>query len=265
MKKTIFLLLLLSSGLLLRAQEVAVSYDFEPIDEQRQTLRVYLQSTTEAAKTLRGINLSFAMPEGCVSLGEAQSLFRENWTEYLEENRQVADLDLSYGNWQYSQRWQYGNADPGLPATSPIQVPGSAEDRLLVLQVEVSGSCVEQLHLESQAENSLNQFGGANMQPIPWTVSHPRTEISLQEGLSLAVFPNPTHKLVKLQFDGLKDRDYNFQLSSTTGQILQQGVILSNEMNQEIDLGRYAQGVYYLSFSTPEGKSPFEVIKLIKQ
>jgi len=263
--KTIFLAIIFTAlGSLLFAQQVVVSYDFEQFNENETLLKVYLQSDESAPQIVRGINLSFVLPEGCVTVTSFESLFTESWTEYLEDAQLFKGLALSYGSWEYSQRWQYGNADPGLPATTEIEVPGTNEERLQVLELTLEGSCAEQLYLETQAENRLNQMGDEVMTPISWVVQHPRSEISLGDELSLHVYPIPSRKYVNLKFEGTRLDNYQYQLSSANGQLLQQGEILRAEVQPIVlDLSIYSQGVYFLKLKSA-GFLKVETIKLIK-
>jgi hypothetical protein len=258
-----FFFLMLSLGLSLQAQEVAVSYEIEKNGTDKSSLVVYMQSLTDQDVSIKAVNFSLALPEGCVFVTGQQAIFSSVWTDFLQESSLTTGLDLNYNNWNYNHRWQYGNADPGLPETTPLIVPANSKERLYVMEIQLEGSCADRVYLEQQGENRLNQMGDNDVLPIGWTVVHPRTELEIAEGLSLTVFPNPTRNAVTVTWNGPREVDYSFQLYNALGQLAQEGMILQSDPNEQIvDLSAYAQGTYYLKLAAQQKVYQVKLIKL---
>ena len=132
------LLLLLTSSL--SAQELEVSYEVLPQAADKHLVRVYVQSTSEQPLDLRAVNFSFAFEGKCAALETFESIFDQSWTRHLVENQQYGELDLHYDQAWYSTRLQYGNADPGLPATAQLTAPAKGEAPLQVMELTFTGS-----------------------------------------------------------------------------------------------------------------------------
>lgn len=262
---THILIFLLALSTTLQAQQIAVSYEIEPNGTDKSTLVLYMQSMTDQEVEVKAVNFSLALPEGCAHVTGQQAIFSDVWTDFLQSSSFTADLDLSYGNWNYGHRWQYGNADPGLPETTPLIVPAQSKERLYVMEIQLEGSCADRVYLEQQGENRLNQMGDLDVLPIDWTVVHPRTELEIAEGLSLTAFPNPTHHVVTVTWNGPRAVDYSYQLYNTLGQLTQEGTLLqSDPSDQVVDLSAYAQGTYYLKLTSQEAQQKVYQVKLIK-
>lgn len=217
MKKLIYLILFITAGNFLRAQEIAISYDIQSQADNQHTLTVYLQSMSDQAKPVSAVNFSLALPAGCVKVTEHQSVFAEAWTDYLEKAESISDLDVSYGAWHYSHRWQYGNADPGLPATGPLIAPAQQAAPLKVVELKLEGTCAQHVYIEQQSENALNQIADEQFTPIKWTVIHPKTNLSLEEGLSMDIYPNPVEDVLHLSFEGEREQAFDIQLLTIDG------------------------------------------------
>ena len=265
MKKSLFILLLAALGSLLPAQQVAVSYEIEQQDGDKATLQVYLQSLSDEARAIGALNFSLAMPAGCIRVTGQESMLSEAWTDFLQEVQLVEELDLNYGNWHYSQRWQYGSADPGMPATAAILAPAQGEAPLRVMEISLEGNCADKLYLETQEENNLNQMGDGGMQPIDWVVIHPKTELELAEGLKMNIFPNPVVKELSIEANGLRENAYQITLSSMEGrQIWTQEWPASGPSTWTTDLGELPAAVYLLSISS-QGNTQQQSIRIIKK
>ncbi len=268
MKKTYFILsLFLLLGGLMKAQEVAISYEIVPQTDNSSIIQLYMQSLTAEDQPIRAINFSLAMPAGCATITGQAAVFSDSWTDFLQEVQLTEKLDLTYNNWHYSQRWQYGSADPGLPNTTPVIAPAKGEDRLPIMQIMVEGSCADKLYLEQHVENPLNQMGDGDVQPIDWTVVHPKTELELEEGLLMKVFPNPVVDKLLVKFEGARDQAYSFSLYTLDGKYLMGTQLGMNEAEEvQMDMTQLPAAMYLLQISSPEteGARPLQ-LKIIKK
>ena len=267
MKKILFFLCFLALASLMRAQEVAISYEIVPQGDNQASLLLYLQSMTEQDKAVRAINFSLALPEGCVDVTGQKAVFSDAWTDFLQEVDMTEGLDLSYANWHYSRRWQYGSADPGMPNTTAIMAPAQGKEPLFVMEISLEGSCTDQVYLEHQSENPINQMGGGDIRPINWTIVHPNTELELNEGLRLNIYPNPVQNDLHVKFEGQRDQAYHFELYSIDGKRLYSRIWSLDEGNAwALPMTELPAAVYHLSISSPdtEGTIPLQV-KILKK
>lgn len=230
-------------------------------------MKVYLQSLTDQDKAIKAINFSLALPEACVKVTGQEALFSETWTDFLQDLQYTEHLDLNYNNWHYTRRWQYGNADPGMPNTAPVLAPAQGSDPLMIMQIELEGNCADQVYLEQQAENPVNQMGDENVQPIAWTVIHPKTDLTLEEGLKLEIFPIPVEDQLNLHFEGLREQDYHFELFTIDGKKLTEKELQAQVSEDlKIDMSYLSPAVYLLSISKEDGGMvPVEQVKIIKK
>lgn len=267
MKKILYILPLFLLSSMLSAQEVALSYEITPQLNNQATMQIYLQSMTEQPKAIRAVNFSIAIPEGCAKITGQEGIFTEAWTDFLQEVQMTDKLDLSYGNWNYSHRWQYGSADPGMPGTSAIMAPAQGEAALEIMKINLEGTCVDKLYLEQQSENKVNQIGNGDILPINWTVIHPKTDLELQEGLKLEIFPNPVQDDLKLSFNGVREFTYQFELSTLDGKMLGQYELEPQASEElQIPMSHLPSAVYVLSISTENGERiPVETLKIVKK
>jgi hypothetical protein len=267
MKKIIYIIPLLLLSMTLPAQEVAISYEIDQKTDNQATMQIYLQSLTDQDRPVKAINFSLAMPEGCVKIAGQTTILSDAWTDYLQEVQMTDQLDLNYNNWHYSHRWQYGNADPGLPGTTAIIAPAQGQNPLRIMQINLEGSCADKLYLEQQAENPVNQMGDENVLPIEWTVFHPKTDLSLQEGLRLEIFPNPVQDHLTLHFEGLRELDYRFELATMDGKMLHADELQAQVSDDLIiNMSHLPAAVYILSISKIDGEIiPVEQVKIVKK
>jgi hypothetical protein len=243
---SIFFCLVLSFSAL--GQDVAVSYEILPQDENQAVTQVYLQSLTDQDQTIRAINLSLALPEGCARVVDQNTAFAEAWTEFLQEVKVNDEVDLSYNNWHYSHRWQYGNADPGMPNTAPVLAPAQGNPPLQIMQIKLEGTCTDKVYLEEQAENQVNQIGDEKISPIEWTVIHPRTELELAPGQRLEIFPNPVVNTLQVKTVGQHDFPYHVELFTVDGKSIFRSNLSDTDALQ-IDMTTMPAAVYMLSIT----------------
>jgi len=261
MKTLSYIILLFSVGALLQAQDVAISYEITPQNENQASMQVYLQSLTDQDQTINAINFSLALPEACVKISGQEAIFSETWTDFLQEVQMKEGLDLNYNNWHYTQRWQYGSADPGLPTSTTVLAPAQEKEPLLIMKINLEGSCTDIVYLEQESENPVNQMGDENVLPIAWTVFHPKTELELSESLQLEVFPNPVEDALHVSFDGVMDADYQIQLSTIDGKMLDKRVMKMNEGSDcQFKVDHLPSAVYILSVS----QTGYELTELSK-
>lgn len=267
MKTLSYIILLFSFGALLQAQDVAISYEITPQNENQASMQVYLQSLTDQDQTINAINFSLALPEACVKITGQEAIFSETWTDFLQKVQMKEGLDLNYNNWHYTQRWQYGSADPGLPTSTTVLAPAQEKDPLLIMKINLEGSCTDMIYLEQEAENPVNQMGDENVLPIEWTVFHPKTELELSESLQMEVFPNPVADQLNVSFEGIMGVDYQVQLSTIDGKMLESRLLKMNEGgNCQFKVDHLPSAVYILSV-TEMGYESTELrnIKILKK
>ncbi len=173
-------LFFLLSPIFCSAQLVHFNYEITAMSDQRHKVAVYMYSKASTALEIGAINLSFALDPTCASVSEFQSMFKDSWTEYLERDQEVKVVPTSYEGQVYEQRWQYGNADPGLPSTAPVTLPARQEERMTVLEMVVEGACSNQLYMEHLGQNSLNQIADPAMDLIDYIITHPRRTSSME-------------------------------------------------------------------------------------
>ncbi|MFK7973089.1 MAG: hypothetical protein AB8F95_22150, partial [Bacteroidia bacterium] len=113
---TIFPLLLIGLAF---AQDVRLSYTLNT-NEAGTSLEVYAESYTESSVDISALNVSIAHNTGCEVVGTTQSMLLESWTDYLSQATHAEALKLDHSGETFSQRWQWGSADPGLPQTSVV-------------------------------------------------------------------------------------------------------------------------------------------------
>lgn len=266
MKKALYIFLLFSLSALMQAQDVAISYEINSQTNEQATMQIFLQSLTDQDQSIRAINFSLALPAGCVKITGQEAIFSDAWTDYLQEVQMTEQLDLNYNNWHYSQRWQYGSADPGLPNTAPVIAPAQGNSPLLIMQISLEGSCADKLYLEQQQENPVNQMGDNDILPIKWTVIHPKTELSLENGLKLNIYPNPVKDFLNISVKGQIGGDYGVKLSSIDGKQIVEKVL--NQVNQEafsFDMSKLPSAVYILSIQQGFTDEQVKTIKILKQ
>jgi len=250
----------------LYAQQVAISYEMDPISDQETQLQIYLQSLTEEAQLIRAINLSIALPEGCLEVASYSNVFTEAWTDYLQEVQTNKGVELMYQEKYYSQRWQYGCADPGLPSTSAIVVPAKGEAPLLGMTVTLSGSCLDHFYLEQQTENPLNQIGDTEVQPINWTIIQPETEISIGQEQSIHIYPNPVKDWLNLSFEGNFEEAFEVKLISQDGKTIWMKQLHPLEMPfNRFNLQDLPSAVYLLQIRSTQNSESVNLLKIIKQ
>lgn len=246
------------------AQDVAVSYQFLSDEGQKHRMQLFLQSLDENPVDIHAVNFSISFPEGCVKILGQQGIFVDSWTDYLEEERLIEDLALTYGNWHHGFRWQYGVADPGLSETVGIIAPARHEEPLFIMEVLLEGTCPEQLYLEHQTENVMNQIGDSDMKPLDWIVVHPRKELSLSDELKVSIFPNPTSGPIGLEFIGFKDSDFEIKLYDMHGKLIEHKRLKESETYISFDLSNHADGMYFLDIRNPENGWLVQSEKIVK-
>jgi len=265
MKKLIILYLNLAFGLCVFGQQIAVSYEVDPVSDQEALMHIYLLSLTENPQQIQAINFSLALPENCLKVESYNNLFVEAWTDYLQEVQIKNNLDLSYNNTFYQQRWQYGCADPGLPGTAEIIIPASDEAPLLAMTLSLKGSCLDEFYLETQEENPINQIGNISMEPVPWIVIYPSTDIEFNSRQEVKIFPNPVEDKLNINFNG-DFQEMQIGLTDQTGRIIRSKRINPFENpNNQFDLQELATGVYLLTITTLEDTRNLAQVKVLKK
>jgi hypothetical protein len=205
-----------------------------------------------------------ALSGACASEGEAQSILLDTWTDYLARAEAVKSLDLTYGNQTYSQRWQWGSADPGLPQTSSIIL--QTQSPTLIMTQQFSGQCKD-LYLEYVSENPLNELGDSDMQAISYTIEHPQRIGEEEVEIALSVFPNPTADVVTLTSSELETGTYSILVEDMQGRRIMEKLISieAHEKEVSIDLRELAQGSYAIQLVSSEGVIKTRAMRVLKQ
>jgi len=241
-----FLVTLFSLSLTAQDAEVVLSYEIEQSTTNKSQMLIYLHSLSHKDQSIKAINFSVVLPTTCVKVIGQQSIFTEAWTDHLQEVQIINNLDLTYGDWHYSSRWQYGSADPGLPGTTAIIAPAQDKPSILMMTLDLEGTCTDKIYLEQQYENPVNQIGDANVKPLAWTVIAPKTKLEL-EGLELDFYPNPTRDHLYVNVKGKRDHPLTFFLTNTEGRQLNHVVLKKNqESSFSLNLSKFSASMYLL-------------------
>lgn len=155
-----FLLLIgLFFSLSLPAQDIKLCYEHIYDASQRvDTLNIYLKGNADTTLALRAANFSVAYHDSCAVFDTLESYFTGVWGSFFERIQVSNDSSLIYNNREFDARVQYGNSDPGLPMATPVFVPNSENDSLLLFKLIFKGRCSQKLFIENELDNSLNQF-----------------------------------------------------------------------------------------------------------
>lgn len=248
--KTFTLLLLLAITSFAFGQDVALSYEVNSLDEEGYELNVYAQSYTESSFDLAALNFSTALPEGCVPMEKGFNMMSESWTDYLENGQEIEGLNLKYSSLAFESRFQYGNADPGLPATSAIILPPRSSEPMMLITRQFKGNCAD-LYLEHESENGLNQITGPAMEPVAYVISHPERTI-IEKALDVVVIevsPNPTADWVTVSLVDASDSWYTIKVFDLNGRLVysqEKEMGPSSITSTAIDLRKEAAGVYVI-------------------
>lgn len=235
MKRFLFAALLMMG--FAQAQDLKIVYELTP-----GQLNLYLRGVghTEA---VRAVNFSLAMPAACTAGTVKYNMFQDVWTNMLEEAKGQKISGLSYNGQSFGYRWQYGNADPGLPHTAPIAVP--AEQEILVMQVAIDQGCIAALRLEHERENPLAQIGNVVMEPMPYEIELRNLLPDPTAGWGINVSPNPVRNQTIASFNGNATGNYDLKLYDLNGKQLQ-AFRSEDGAPVTLDMSRLAQGVYLL-------------------
>lgn len=252
------------------AQEVKVIYQVE--EEQGQyRLSLRMQSMSEAAVEIRGVNFSLALPAGCEVMTREGSAFETAWTDYLLQEVQQQKLSLNYEGQAYDHRWQFGLADPLLPVTESIQLPAASEEALPVMKLQLKGTCATGLYLEHVSENPVNQIGGADFKPLPYVieqVGRHAAPADLVKEPSFQTYPNPVVDKLSIDLSAPADGEFKIELTDLTGRLLfsqeqtvESGVVYTLSMNLET----YAQGTYFVRLIDLAAGQTVKTTKVVKR
>jgi hypothetical protein len=71
----------------------------------------------------------------------------------------------------------------------------------------------------------------------------------------LNIYPNPTSKLINIEFSIFRNQDIKFSLLNTIGEVIYLEALInySGEFKRVINLDKYGKGVYLLEIQTTEG------------
>jgi hypothetical protein len=267
MKNIIYIIFAFIGCSPLLGQDLVLSYEVNPVSEDQTSFSIYMQSMTDADQPIGAINFSLALPEGCVEVLDQQSIFSDAWTHYLENVKLIPQLDHSYGNWNYSHRWQYGNADPGLPTTLEVVAPARSKDMLKIMELSLKGTCADKVYLEQQHENSLNQMGDANLKSLSWTVVKAKTELEISENQWLKAYPNPVEDFLNVDLEGFEDQELWMELNSIDGKTLMVRTLDKYaDKSLQLNVSHLPSGMYWLQLSPSAVESEMTMkIKVLKK
>ncbi|MFK7968992.1 MAG: T9SS type A sorting domain-containing protein, partial [Bacteroidia bacterium] len=189
------------------------------------------------------------------------------------------ELKLNHNNETFSQRWQRGSADPGLPQTSVVTLAPKGTSTLILTQ-QFKGDC-QDLYLEHVSENPLNELGDAAMQEMDYVIEHPQRTAKPQLDVSIAAFPNPTSDFVTVEATGLTAGTYTVRITDANGRLVQKQTIdrpLSgvegsgvegsgvegSGVEVTLDLRNEAAGVYIIDMINEDNPVEAKAIRVMK-
>ena len=81
--------------------------------------------------------------------------------------------------------------------------------------------------------------------------------------VDVTIYPNPATDRINVEINSESKQTYNYSLSDLTGRIIKKGLWNSDSPNARftLNISDVMQGMYFLTLSTPEGKSAFRVLK----
>jgi len=246
------------------AQDVRLSYTLHT-SEEGTSLEVYAESYTESSVDLSALNVSVAHNAGCEVVGTAQSMLLESWTDYLAQATHAEELKLTHNDEAFSQRWQWGSADPGLPQTSVVTL-APAGTKTLILTQQFKGDC-QDLYLEHVSENPLNELGDVDMQEMDYVIEHPQRTAKPQLDVSIAAFPNPTTDFVTLEATGLSAGTYTVRITDANGRLVQKQTKTfeaGDATTVTLDMRNEAAGVYIIDLVNEDNPAEAKAVRVMK-
>ncbi len=111
-----------------------------------------------------------------------------------------------------------------------------------------------------------NAAGCSDMDTVTVNVSLCLGILPVTNGaIKFSVFPNPTNDKITVRMDVKQTADILFELTDVSGKlVLKQNVKFTNDKTDEqLNIGGYPSGAYFLKISSKEGSS--QMIKIIKQ
>ena len=260
----LFILATLLSGMAF-AQQVRLSYELNTTEAGTE-LAVYAESNSASSVDIGALNLSAAHNTGCEATGKASSMLLDSWTDYLAKAEVVKGLKLDLSDQTFNRRFQWGNADPGLPQTSVVTLAPKGT-RTLILTQQFKGSC-QDVYLEHVSENSLNEIGNPGMEPMDYVIEHPQRPEAPELSFEVDAFPNPTKDFVTVEAKGLTPGEYTLRVTDLQGRMIQQ-VQRSFEQGDEtritVDLRGTSQGVYILDLSNDFNPAEAHAMRVVKE
>lgn len=139
--------------------------------EAPDTLVVLMRSTSANSLNLGAVNFSFVYRHSCATYVSLSSLFRQQWTTFLEQTQVAQTVSRTYNGTAYTRRLSYGNAYPiGFAGATPVTVPGSANPYMEVMRLVFSGVCAEDIYMEDENQNPINQLAGVNFESVSYNI-----------------------------------------------------------------------------------------------
>ena len=217
------------------------------------TFRVYLQSLTGSAISVRSSTLSILHNSSCSSYGGTYfSLFRNLWAGFFE-SVQVNTLatPATVGGNSYNRRLMYGNTSATTP---PVFVMAPAAPATVeVLAFIFNGTCTDKLYLEDRTEFFANGLGDPTNNYIPFRVKRAATLPVEFLGMEAKAINNTkvdlswttSREVNSAYFEVEKSFDADFNTSEIIGQV--QAAVYSETPTsyQYTDNGSMSSVVYY--------------------
>lgn len=151
-------------------QELKITYQNVQDTADIWRTEVYMQSESEDSVIIRAVNFSFLSDSSCaVYMKEKKSVFTDYWSQFLERQFEMKDVEIKKGDQSFTHRLLYGIAEPqGMPGTGTLKIPGSKDESMLVLQVKYKGECAQHIFMEHEKENAMNQIGDKSLFPMKY-------------------------------------------------------------------------------------------------
>lgn len=216
---------------------------------------------------------------------------------YIASNRDSVDIDLipfnydSAGNGTISGFVKYGTGV--VDQNGPVEV-GKPADKMLVYLIDDKGKAISYTHTDTDGKfdfgkvpvgnykvwgemagkqtipalaninNIVNKVSGINIIIGKNTVS---TSINQQpkvkETTTFNVYPNPTNGIVKIDWTNSNQKPNSVQIFDITGKLLVTKNIEANDLNAELNIAEYTNGLYLVKIISKDGNTV--VKKVFKQ
>lgn len=229
----------------------------------RDSLRLFIAGNAERSIGLSEVTFSVAFHDSCAAFDSLHSRLNAMWGDTLACIEVQDSLQLKYGGEIYDSRLLYRHQNPNYSAFNLLRTPSQTRFPEWISTLYFSGSCSQDIYIESQTEQPKNFMLNQLDRPVGYRIgvcdSLPEDTLVLSLGelerLGWKVFPNPVGE--QLFVENLKPTIFtgNLQLMNLSGKIIwNEKVAIGREMLQ-IDMSDFPAAVYLLKIEGKNGKS----------